>query len=220
MGARLTVVTLLMSMGSGFANIEHGSSEECHGTEECHGVDILDESSVELLQLPSKAKSAAETDGVGMWEATTWEVILAEIAANSSASACDSDTYGTCSVTGCALTRGPTKCVTGKCLCADGHCAKGGKCFPQAGKCLEDTGGSCKVGSCKKSRGATKCKSAKCLCKQGGCAWKGTCFPVTDTGGSCNTGICDASRGPTICHSRRCLCKDGYVTISGRCEKM
>jgi len=187
---------------------------------------------LELRQLRAREKAAGVSEhvhqvgefgnditGTDMWKETTWGDILLEIEASmNSSGTCEGDTFGTCSVFGCGESRGATQCKSGKCLCAEGYCAKGGACFPKAAQCLEDTSGTCKVTSCASSRGETKCKSGKCLCKTGGCAWKGKCFPVTDTGGSCSLAPCRASRGPTTCHRGRCLCKEGHVAVSGRCE--
>ena len=47
---------------------------------------------------------------------------------------CDSrtkETSGTCAVVGCDESRGPTKCIEGKCICADNHFTEDGeKCIP------------------------------------------------------------------------------------------
>eukprot|EP00438_Fugacium_kawagutii_P034269 Skav205198 [mRNA] locus=scaffold376:53622:57350:+ [translate_table: standard] len=39
------------------------------------------------------------------------------------------DTGGTCGWFSCGKTRGPTRCVGGKCLCTDGYVSFGGKCY-------------------------------------------------------------------------------------------
>mmetsp|Transcript_140994 Transcript_140994/g.351613 ORF Transcript_140994/g.351613 Transcript_140994/m.351613 type:complete len:241 (+) Transcript_140994:79-801(+) len=155
--------------------------------------------------------------GKNMWSETTWQDVLLEVRSNTS-SICDSDTGGSCDHFGCSSSRGAVECMSNRCVCRPGYCARNGFCYPQEGQCIADTGGTCSLGACWYTRGKTKCKSGKCLCKTGGCAWKGKCFPVTDTGVSCHHYPCAASRGPTTCHRGRCLCQQGHVAVSGSCE--
>lgn len=185
-----------------------------------------------------------DTQGENMWDELTWEGVLAQFGANASTGIpgndddkdeprsdgappqddgdnCPTDTYGTCTVTHCAFTRGPTTCDRGKCMCKPGHCAFAGVCYPKrATECLADTGGACHIGWCRGWRGETACEDGRCMCKKGGCVWAGRCLPVTETGGTCGVVPCRPSRGPTTCHRGRCLCQRGYVASNGRCDKM
>jgi len=183
-----------------------------------------------------------DVEGENMWEDVTWEAVLAQFGGNTSYTKaskephggsdnvpdadaddilCPRDTYGTCSVTRCDESRGPSRCDRGRCLCQPDHCAFGGACYPRKPQaCKEDTGGTCTVTWCRSWRGTSACDGGKCMCKKGGCAWAGRCVPMTDTGGTCDYVSCSPSRGPSTCHRGRCLCQRGYIATGGRCEKM
>eukprot|EP00405_Crypthecodinium_cohnii_P004711 CAMPEP_0194749816 /NCGR_PEP_ID=MMETSP0323_2-20130528/3912_1 /TAXON_ID=2866 ORGANISM="Crypthecodinium cohnii, Strain Seligo" /NCGR_SAMPLE_ID=MMETSP0323_2 /ASSEMBLY_ACC=CAM_ASM_000346 /LENGTH=236 /DNA_ID=CAMNT_0039665103 /DNA_START=69 /DNA_END=779 /DNA_ORIENTATION=+ len=156
--------------------------------------------------------------GTDMWEETTWDDI---ISLASSTGYCETDSGGSCMLLGCAATRGGTECKSQKCMCAPGHCAFGGTCFPSdPTKCTQDTGGTCNVAFCAKSRGETECTGGKCMCAPGHCASSGLCYAVTDTGGTCSMMSCAHTRGPTTCSGGRCLCKAGFVAVNGVCMPM
>merc|ERR1719232_443602 len=78
--------------------------------------------SVEMLQVRAKTQVEAAEATYGF---DAQEDNLLEITPKANSSTCETDTYGTCSLRGCDSSRGATKCVGGKCLCADGYCAKG-----------------------------------------------------------------------------------------------
>ncbi|CAE8734024.1 unnamed protein product [Polarella glacialis] len=83
-------------------------------------------------------------------------------------STCHTATSGTCSWTGCAKSRGPTRCVKGKCVCKAGSCSDGKMC--KKSLCNTATSGTCSWTGCAKSRGPTRCVKGKCLCKRGSCS--------------------------------------------------
>lgn len=132
---------------------------------------------------------------------------------------CDTDTYGTCSVTNCHWSRGATQCMFGKCVCQPGWCAMNGACFPTREAMSVETGGTCSVFPCSGSRGKVECYQGRCVCQIGSYSSNGKCYRVTDTGGSCKLFNCRASRGPADCIANNCVCKAGYVAIDGRCVK-
>jgi len=84
---------------------------------------------------------------------------------------CPAQSGGTCRFFGCSGWRGPTDCVSGKCVCQEGYCATGfsGKCVPR-GSCVKDSAGTCKYLPCKETRGPTTCDGGKCMCQTGYCA--------------------------------------------------
>jgi len=171
------------------------------------------------------ARFGVDVEGEDMWTETTWNDMVDLLQGNASEEGrgwCEQQTGGTCSVFGCADSRGPTDCTNSKCLCRRGFCNKEGTCYPLTYQaCARETGGTCSDGyggGCSWWRGQTKCESSKCLCKTGGCAWKGKCYAVTDTGAKCAYNACAMSRGSTTCHKGRCLCKWGFVAVNGRCK--
>jgi len=200
-------------------------SEDSRGT--AQDADVLLEETLEQTD----ADFGPNAVGKNMWSELTYEqaVLLDRQASSrrrsssnsgngsSSNGRCDADTYGSCSIQSCAVSRGATQCVSHKCLCKEGHCAQDGVCFPKPGYCQKDSGGTCSALSCSSSRGKADCKSGKCLCQEGNCAWGGTCLPATDSGGTCGYTGCKASRGSTTCHKGKCLCQAGFVARNGRC---
>eukprot|EP00746_Dinoflagellata_sp_MGD_P146201 gnl/MRDRNA2_/MRDRNA2_78711_c0_seq1.p1 gnl/MRDRNA2_/MRDRNA2_78711_c0~~gnl/MRDRNA2_/MRDRNA2_78711_c0_seq1.p1 ORF type:complete len:227 (+),score=24.27 gnl/MRDRNA2_/MRDRNA2_78711_c0_seq1:55-735(+) len=132
---------------------------------------------------------------------------------------CEKGTGGTCKLTGCKSSRGPTDCESGSCVCKEDYCASVGTCYAQK-ICEKNTGGTCSLLACKSWREA-ECVAGKCKCKEGGCVLgnTGTCSYACEknTGGTCSLLGCKSSRGPTDCESGQCVCKKGYCASVGVC---
>eukprot|EP00931_Biecheleriopsis_adriatica_P079528 TRINITY_DN52935_c0_g1_i1.p1 TRINITY_DN52935_c0_g1~~TRINITY_DN52935_c0_g1_i1.p1 ORF type:complete len:338 (-),score=47.84 TRINITY_DN52935_c0_g1_i1:253-1266(-) len=92
---------------------------------------------------------------------------------------CETDTKGTCKITGCSSSRGKADCVKGKCICKKGYCQKSGTCYKEGSaelysSCSSDTGKKCSAfASCDKGLGKTAycgmSSSYKCKCDKGYC---------------------------------------------------
>lgn len=96
---------------------------------------------------------------------------------------CPRATYGTCSIFGCAKSRGATTCSSGECVCQPGYCAHRGTCIPEASydqeehSCQHNTFHTCRIHSCASSLGEVSCDgwlsggagTYNCLCKDDHC---------------------------------------------------
>lgn len=101
--------------------------------------------------------------------------------------ACSRNTGGSCQALECDLSRGPTECIGGQCMCKPPFCALDGKCSKDAcGKegacsaaCHRNTPGTCKVLPCHAWRNAL-CEDGLCVCPEGQCSSPdGECQPIS-----------------------------------------
>lgn len=116
---------------------------------------------------------------------------------------------------------GPSKCLGGRCICAQGWRGRDGKCIPvDQQTCAKKTGGGCRFWGCASSRGAVDCQAGECVCKTGFCAIGGRCQVVKDVGSRCNETLpCNTSLGDVACEDDGyCACADGSGFIDARCQ--
>eukprot|EP00928_Gymnodinium_smaydae_P029065 TRINITY_DN21993_c0_g2_i2.p1 TRINITY_DN21993_c0_g2~~TRINITY_DN21993_c0_g2_i2.p1 ORF type:complete len:850 (+),score=151.40 TRINITY_DN21993_c0_g2_i2:54-2552(+) len=174
----------------------------------------------EQVELP--APRDAETEA--SWSLPSW-LRPAELSSDNEERPCQIDTGGTCRLSKCFTSRGPTQCVSGKCICQIGYYAHKGACVASSKKtCPQDTGGTCTFFGCSSYRKA-KCISGKCLCEDTDhCVNNGQCRPAgecsSDTGGTCSLLPCNSARGPTSCINGRCHCSAGYCARNGKCDQL
>mmetsp|Transcript_12226 Transcript_12226/g.29173 ORF Transcript_12226/g.29173 Transcript_12226/m.29173 type:complete len:247 (-) Transcript_12226:251-991(-) len=116
---------------------------------------------------------------------------------------------------------GPSKCLGGRCICAQGWRGRDGKCIPvDQQTCAKKTGGGCRFWGCASSRGAVDCQAGECVCKTGFCAIGGRCQVVKDVGSRCNETLpCNTSLGDVSCEEDGyCACSVGSGFIDARCQ--
>jgi len=141
---------------------------------------------------------------------------------------CPRGPVGSCMMTSCYESRGPTECVDGSCECLEGYCRyPNSRVHVQPRRCRAQVPGAfCHFTRVCYSGGlmSSSCVSGRCLCRTGmhvdennkcQTGWWPTCDK--DTGGTCGWFGCHSSRGEVECTGGKCLCKAGYCAKDGVC---